>query len=530
MGVVYKARQASLNRFVALKLILAGPHALPDVVARFRAEARAVAQVQHPHIVQIHEVSEYHGLHYLSLEFVNGPTLAQRLAGTPQPCRPAAQLVETLARAVAVAHQRGILHRDLKPANVLLAAGTDASLGSGVRDENSAHALYGIPKITDFGLAKRLDTAVADGGCTSTGCFVGTPCYMAPEQAGGRSDALGPAVDVYALGVILYEMLTGRPPFREATALATIRQLTQEDPIPPRQLQPQVPRDLETICLKCLEKDPARRYSGALALAEDLRRYASGEPLQARPPGPAERLGRWCRRYPVPASLLVGMVCCLVFGCWYLGRLTDELVRAAALESAAQQSDLLMEVNNSYSDVVQRAQAGKLTVAHDYASNPAAIPIPATFTIELGQQISDRSETGVQVRLYSDYPFRSRRSGGPKDAFERRALRRLRENPAEPVYAYEDYKGQPVLRYATARRMQPSCVACHNTHPDSPKTDWQVGDVRGVVEIIHPLNKDLERTRQGLQGAFLLIGVVCATLLGLSGLALFVGRLRPAQP
>jgi hypothetical protein len=325
---------------------------------------------------------------------------------------------------------------------------------------------------------------------------------------------------------MLYELLTGRPPFRGSSAFETLVLVTKEEAVPPSRLQPDVPRDLEAICLKCLNKSPHGRYPSALALADDLRRFRNGAPTLARPPGPAERLRRWCWRYPVPASLLASFAFCLVFGFWYLSRLTDQLVRAAALESAAQQSDVLREVNDSYSDVVKRAQAGRLEVTHDYASHPAAIPIPATFTIELGQQISDRSDTGVQIRLYSDYPFRARRNGGPRDDFERDALRRLRENPAEPVYRFEDYKGRPSLRYATARLMQETCVHCHNTHPDSPKADWKVGDVRGVVEIIHPLDRDAARTHEGLWGAFVFVGAVCASLLGLAGLVLSVSRLR----
>ena len=205
------------------------------------------------------------------------------------------------------------------------------------------------------------------------------------------------------------------------------------------------------------------------------------------------------------AIFLIAMIFCPIFGFWYLSHLTDHLVRSAALESAAQQSDLLLEVNNSYSDVVKRAKAGKLPVTHDYASNPTAIPIPATFTIELGQQISDRSQTGVQIRLYSDYPFLAP-NGGPKDDFERDALVRLRANPAEPVYRFEEYKGRPALRYATARQMQETCVDCHNTHPDSPKTDWKVGDVRGVVEIIHPLDKDAAQPVKAFKGRSSLLG------------------------
>jgi len=209
---------------------------------------------------------------------------------------------------------------------------------------------------------------------------------------------------------------------------------------------------------------------------------------------------------------------------WYLSHLTDQLVRSAALESVAQQADVLREVNDSYSDVVRRAKAGGLSVKHNYQDNPAAIPIPATFTIELGQQISEREGGGVQVRLYSDYPFRSRRNGGPRDDFEREAWRRLQEEPALPVYRFEDYKGRPALRYATARQMQQACVDCHNSHPDSPKTDWRVGDVRGVVEIIRPLDRDAARTREGLRGAFVFVGGVCALLLALAGLVMLAGR------
>ncbi len=512
MGVVYKSRQVRLNRLVALKMILAGPHAHPQDVARFKAEATAIAQIQHPNIVQIYEVGEVQGLPFFSLEYVNGPTLAAKLAGTPQPSRPAAEMVETLARAMYLAHQRGIIHRDLKPSNILLST-VPIERGAGGSDSH-AEQLYGVPKITDFGLAKQIH---GEAGLTRTGAFVGTPSYVAPEQATGKTLEVGPSVDVYALGAILYVA---------GSALETLQQVIIEEPVPPRRLQPYVPRDLETICLRCLQKQPTQRYPSALALADDLRRYLNGEPITARPPGPGKRLWHWCLRYPVPASLLVATTLCLVLGVWYLSNLTDHLVRSAALESAAQQSDLLVAVNDSYSDVVKRAKAGKLSVTHDYAGDPAAIPIPATFTIELGQQISDSSDTGVQIRLYSDFPFRSRRNGGPKDGFEREALESLRKNPSEPVYRFEDYKGRPSLRYAMARLMQQTCVDCHNTHPDSPKTDWHVGELRGVVEIIHPLDRDVARTRDGLRGASVFIGVICAALLCLAGLGLLVGKWR----
>jgi serine/threonine protein kinase len=526
MGVVYKARQVSLNRIVALKMVLAGQHARAEDLARFRTEAEAVARLQHPNIVQIYQVGEHDGCPFCALEFVNGTTLAKRLLGTPQPPRPAAHLIEILARAIHQAHQRGIVHRDLKPSNVLLAPPPDAGDGlmtSG--DPLGAEQYYGIPKISDFGLAKQLDSETASQ--TKSGTVLGTPSYMAPEQARGQGEEVGPPADVYALGAILYELLTGRPPFKAETLIHTLYQVTTEEPAPPRQLQPKLPRDLETICLRCLAKQPRRRYPSALALAEDLRRFLNGEPILARSHTTSERLWRWCRRNPVPASLLITVTLGSAFGMWHLTRLSNQIVRTTALESTAQQSDVLVEVNDIYSDVVRRVKEGKgVAVTHDYMAKHAAIPIPATFTIELGQQISDKSDSGVQVRLYSDYPFNTRRNGGPKDDFEREALKALHENPDEPYYRFEDYKGRPSLRYATARKLQKTCVECHNSHPDSPKTDWKEGDVRGVVEIIRPLDKDIRKTQEALQGTFLSMGVLSAGLLGLSGLVLYVANHR----
>jgi tetratricopeptide (TPR) repeat protein len=282
MGVVYKARHLRLDRVVALKMILAGAYAGAQECDRFRAEAQSAARLQHPHIVQIHEVGEHDGRPYLTLEFVDGGSLAQRLTGTPFSAAQAAPLVHCLARAVQHAHERGVVHRDLKPANILLTA-------------------EGVPKITDFGLALRLD---GDAANTRTGTILGTPCYMAPEQAAGRAGAAGRPADVYGLGAILYELLTGRPPFLAATALETLERVREQEPVPPRHLQPGVPRDLETVCLKCLQKDPARRYASATDLAQDLERFLSGQPIRARPTPAWERVLKWARRRPAVAGLL----------------------------------------------------------------------------------------------------------------------------------------------------------------------------------------------------------------------------------
>ena len=282
MGIVYKAWHLRLHRPVAVKMLLAGPFARPQELERFVREAQAAAGLNHPNIVQIYEVGNAEGRPYFTMEFVEGGSLAQKLAGVPQPVRQAAAVTATLAETVQVAHQHGIIHRHLKPANVLL-TGED------------------IPKIADFGLARRIEE---EGGPTQTGIPLGTPSYMAPEQAGGKTSAVGPAVDIYALGAILYELLTGRPPFRGESGAETVQQVLCREPVPPSRLNPRVPRDLETICLKCLRKEPERRYASAAALSNDLTCFLEGRPIQARPLSPVARLGRWCRRQPASAVLL----------------------------------------------------------------------------------------------------------------------------------------------------------------------------------------------------------------------------------
>lgn len=311
MGIVFRARQQSLNRIVALKMMLAGPLATPSLLARFRLEAESVARLTHPRIVQIYEIGELDGQPYFSLEYVGGGSLADRLDGTPWPPRKAAELVAQVAAAVQFAHQAGIVHRDLKPANILLDDGT--------------------PKITDFGLAKQLE-----GGSqhTRTGEIVGTPSYMAPEQASGVTKNLGPACDVYALGAILYELLTGRPPFRGQDPIDTVMQVLSDEPVAPRRLQPRLPRDLETICLKCLEKSPARRYSSARELEADLRRFLADTPIVARPVTLVERGAKWARRRPAVAALVavlvVGAILFLGGNAFYSARLRQEVARANA--------------------------------------------------------------------------------------------------------------------------------------------------------------------------------------------------------
>jgi WD40 repeat protein/serine/threonine protein kinase len=340
MAVVYKAWQEGLDRLVALKMIDGHLRFDPERRERFRAEAALVAKLRHPNIVQVYEVGEHDGCPFFSLELVEGGTLAQHLAGEPQPARPAAALVATLARAMDYAHVRGIIHRDLKPANILLSfsreptASADSALAAGSRLNEC------IPKITDFGLAKHLD---ADGTRTHSGAILGTPRYMAPEQAAGRTRQIGPATDIYALGVLLYELLTGRPPFAAATVLETMEQVRSQEPVSPAQLNPRVPRDLETICLKCLEKDPRRRYASARELAEELDHFQQHRPIRARPVGPLARLTRWCWRNPVPAMLACAVVLALMAGTaassYFALEARDRAREAVALAATAQTNE-----------------------------------------------------------------------------------------------------------------------------------------------------------------------------------------------
>jgi WD40 repeat protein/tRNA A-37 threonylcarbamoyl transferase component Bud32 len=326
MGVVFKARQRGLNRVVALKMILAGQLASPMEVQRFQTEAEAAALLDHPNIVPIYEVGEEQGQHYFSMKLVEGGSLAQALGnkgwgiGSLESQQRAARLLVEVAEAVHYAHQRGILHRDLKPANILLDA-------------------EGRPHVTDFGLAKRIE----GGGATQTGAIVGTPSYMPPEQASGKK-GLTTAVDVYALGAILYELLTGQPPFRAGTPLDTVLQLLEHEPVRPRTLNPTADRDLETICLKCLEKEPTRRYDSAARLAEDLEHWLVGEPIQARLATAWERVVKWAKRRPAAAALLMvsGLAALVLAGqgaiLWHNTR-----QRAAAVQSLTEAQSIIEE-------------------------------------------------------------------------------------------------------------------------------------------------------------------------------------------
>jgi serine/threonine protein kinase len=376
MGVVYKARQTSLNRIVALKMILAGSHAGQEAIARFLREAETIARLKHPHVVQVHEFGSHESKPFFSLEYLEGGSLADKLRGEPQPPMQAAQTADVLARAVEAAHAQGIVHRDLKPANVLLT--TD-----------------GIPKLTDFGLAKQ-----GDSGMTATGQVLGTPSYMAPEQAEGKTRVVGPAADIYALGAILYELLTGRPPFRGTSAWDTLQMVVGTEPVALRQLQPKVPRDLETICLKCLHKDPGRRYGSALALAEDLHRFLNDEPIHARPIHVLERMMRWARRSPRVAALSAAVV---LLGIVLLaGSFLATARIAQSRDGERSQRKKAEELAESYKELAEKER-----MTADTAKNAASL-------------LANLFESSDPVGLLSGTASSSRRSPD-----ERRALREM---------------------------------------------------------------------------------------------------------
>ncbi len=377
-------------------------HAVPESLERFRREAETLARLRHPHIVQVYEVGSQGGRPFFALEYIDGGPLSARLTGQPQPARESAALLETLARAVQAAHQAGVVHRDLKPANVLLAEG-----GEG----------FGAPKVSDFGLAKRVQV---DASLTRTGAVLGTPSYMAPEQARAEGKEVGPSCDVYALGGILYHLLTGRPPFVGSQPMEVLLQVVHDEPVRPRRLFPRAPRDLETICLKCLRKEPRRRYATAEALAEDLRRWLDGQPVLARPTPVWERAWKAARRRPVLATLAAACAAALLLllggGAYYNAQL------AAAVKTADEKTVAA-------------------SIAEKKASGEAAAAKAAETTAQANAEEADR-QRGLALDTYEKLVFEvqtswaltrpPRRSGRACSSRPPTASSRWRKAPMRP--------------------------------------------------------------------------------------------------
>jgi serine/threonine-protein kinase len=476
MGVVYKARQLGLNRWAALKMVLAGAHAGQHELARFRTEAEAVARLQHPNIVQIYEINETDGLPYFSLEFVDGGCLVDKIHRRPQPPREAAHLTETLARAMQYAHERGIVHRDLKPGNVLLTAD-------------------GMPKITDFGLAKRLE---GDSSQTRSGTVLGTPSYMAPEQARGEAQNVGPAADIYALGAMLYELLTGRPPFQAATVAETVLQVTRDEPLPPRRLQPQVPRDLETICLKCLQKDSQARYTSAQALADDLRRFLSDEPILARPVPRWERLARWCRRNPREAVLLGAVTVLLVLVA--LGSLAAAYRIAQEKGEADRQRDIAER--NADGERIAREQADRnrnlaekhadeARRARDEAGKQAQVALGTVYDVvtTADEKLRTKAEMGplrkelLQLAMKRlDQVARDAATSGVADRTMGVALQRMG--------GFYEQMGMTDREVEVYRR---SLDIFHRLMREQPKEDWNRFDAAISYDSLGEVGREIEK-------------------------------------
>ena len=545
MGDVYLAvRTADYQQLVAIKVLRQGMDT-QEILRRFRSEIQVLAVLgKHPNIARLLDAGTTEdGAPYFVMEYVEGEFLDhycdRRNLGVPERI----QVFQAVCSAVHFAHQHMIIHRDIKMTNVLVQPD-------------------GVPKLIDFGIAKLVtpELGFQDAEPTVTGFQILTQGYASPEQV--RGDSLTTASDVYSLGIVLYELLTGhkptkpgdlrRPetaghpdkepepqfPSKVATQPArvmladgretelTAEQISNARATTPGRLQRLLRGDLDYIVLKAMRKEPHFRYSGADYLSDDLLGYLENRPVMARPLGRSQQFIRWCRRNPLPSSLFLTVLLTLAAGLWHLSHLSTQLMQATALQGAALEADILQQVQDFYSKVVVASVKGEVQVTHRYAGIKGAIPIPASFMIDLGEHIRKSQTTAMFVRLYSDYPFRYRNDAGPQDRFEQHALDYLRKYPDKPFYRFEVYQGRKSLRYAAARVMEASCVACHNSHKDSTKKDWKVGDVRGVLEIVRPLDQDILRTQTSLRDTFIYMLSLSALLVILAIVSLKLGNGR----
>ncbi len=545
MGNVYLAlRTSDYKQLVAIKVLRQGMDT-NEILKRFRSEIQVLAVLgKHPNIACLldagntEERSPYFVMEYVEGKFLDDYCNLRNLDLTER-----IRIFRVVCGAVHFAHQHMIIHRDLKMSNILVQPD-------------------GVPKLIDFGIARLIAPELGFQGAdpTVTGFRLLTPGYASPEQV--RGDSLTTASDVYSLGVILYELLTGhkahkpddlqRPesaghadnepapqaPSKVATQAVSVtrtdgkeieltaQQISKARATTPGKLQRLLKGDLDHIVLKAMQKESHCRYSGADYLSEDLLDYLENRPVMARPLGKAQQLIRWCQRNPLPSGLFLTVLFTLAAGLWHLSHLSAQLVQTTALQGAALEADILQQVQDFYSKVVVDSVKDQVPVTHRYAVTEGAIPVPASFTIDLGEHIRKSQTTAMFVRLYSDYPFRYRDDGGPQDEFEQLALTHLRENKGKPFYRFESYEGRKSLRYATARVMEASCVTCHNSHEDSTKTDWKKGDVRGVLEIIRPLDQDILRAQTSLRDTFFYMLALSVLLVVLAVVALRLGNQR----
>jgi serine/threonine protein kinase len=543
MGDVYLGvRTSDYQQLVAIKVLRQGMDT-EEILRRFHSEVQVLAVLgKHPNIARLLDAgTTEEGSPYFVMEYVEGEYLDHYCDQRQLDVTQRIHIFRAVCSAVHFAHQHMIIHRDLKMSNVLVQPN-------------------GAPKLIDFGIAKLIapELGFQPADPTVTGFQILTPGYASPEQV--RGDSLTTASDVYSLGVVLYELLSGRKPFEpgDEHRLGAARQPdTTPEPQPPSKVVSQVASvtqaddrerelsaeqisrarattpgklqrllrgDLDGIVLKAIQGQPHRRYGGVDYLSDDLGCYLENRPVTARPLGKTHRLIRWCRRNPLPSSLFVIVLLTLAVGLWHLSRLSTQLVEATALQGAALEADILQQVQDFYSKVVVDSVKDEVPVTHRYRDVEGAIPVPASFTIDLGEHIRESQTTAMFVRLYSDYPFRHRDDGGPQDAFEQHALSYLETHADKPFHRFESYQGRPSLRYAAARVMEASCVACHNSHPDSTKTDWKTGEVRGVLEIIRPLDQDILRAQTSVRDTFFYMIALSVLLFTLAVASLRIGR------